>query len=253
MFIHRAEPIHEVRVQSPDPVFAEKLLEQFGGGTGELTAALTYFTQSFHTENPGIRDMMLDIATEEFSHLEMVGMLIEQHTQRASQATQDRAYRSTLFALRGPGPHVLDSKGTFWDGRYVNEGADVVRDLRADIAAEAGALATYEALLREAPDDGTRNALRHLATREVSHARMFITALQSLNKLSDPLFGDLQPDDTVNVYFNLSSGPGADQRGPWNAEPAFRYVANPLQEAERHGANTGQDAAPQPAPSGQRR
>jgi hypothetical protein len=50
MFIHRPEPLHEVRVQTPDPVFAEKLLEQFGGATGELTASLTYFTQSFHTE-----------------------------------------------------------------------------------------------------------------------------------------------------------------------------------------------------------
>jgi len=239
MFIHRSEPIHEVRIQSPDPVFAEKLLEQFGGGTGELTAALTYFTQSFHTENPGIRDMLMDIATEEFSHLEMVALLIEQHTKNASQGQQDRAYRSTLFSLRGPGPHLLDSKGAYWDGRYVNEGADTVRDLRADIAAEAGALATYEALLREAPDDGTKAALVHLATREVAHAQMFMKALESMNKLSDPLFGDLKPDDTVNVYYNLSSGPGADQRGPWNSEPTFRYVADPLQQGGQSSSQPG--------------
>lgn len=227
MFLHRSEPLHEVRVQTPDPAFAEKLLEQYGGGTGELTAALTYFTQSFHTDDRAIRDLLQDIATEEFGHLEMVAMLIEQHTKRASQEMQQRAYDSTLFALRGPGPHVLDSKGSFWDGRYVNEGGSTVRDLRANIAAEAGALATYEELIRQAPDEGSKAALVHLATREVAHTHMFIMTLQSLNKLSDPLFGSLQPDDTVNVYYNLSTGPGNPVRAPWNSEPAFHFVANP--------------------------
>ncbi len=43
--------------------------------------------------------------------------------------------------------------------------AAFIRDLRADIAAEAGALNTYEQLIAMATDDGTREALRHLATR----------------------------------------------------------------------------------------
>lgn len=91
-------------------------------------------------------------------------MLIEQHTQRASVKVQEAAYSSALFAVRGAGPHLVDAKGSFWDGRYVNEGGHLVRDLRANVAAEAGALAAYEALLRYAPDDGTRDALNHLAT-----------------------------------------------------------------------------------------
>ncbi len=89
MFVHIKQPLHEVKVGEPDPLFAEKLLEQFGGATGELTAALTYFTQSFHQDDAGIRDMLLDIATEELGHLEMVGMLIEQHTKKASKDLQD--------------------------------------------------------------------------------------------------------------------------------------------------------------------
>jgi Mn-containing catalase len=70
-----------------------------------------------------------------------------------------------------------------WDGRYVNEGGHVIRDLRANIAAEAGALNTYEQLIAITTDDGTRDALRHLATREVSHTHMFMEALRSLNAL----------------------------------------------------------------------
>ena len=240
MFLHRPILQTEVNVRNPDPTFAEKLLEQYGGGTGELTAALTYWTQSFHTEDAGIRDMLQDIGTEEFTHLEVIALLIEQHTRKANQEAQDRAFRSTLFALRGPGPHLVNSKGTFWDARYVNEGGHVVRDLRANVAAEAGALATYEALLALTDDEGSQKALRFLATREVAHTKMFMEALNSVNKLSDPLFGDLQPDNSVNVYFNLSSGPGADLRGPWNSEPAFQYVADPLQhEQQEHAGRPG--------------
>jgi Mn-containing catalase len=240
MFLHRPVLQTEVTVQNPDPAFAEKLLEQFGGATGELSAALTYWTQSFHTENAGIRDMLQDIGTEEFTHLEIIAMLIEQHTRRGAQDLQDKAYRSTLFAVRGPGPHLVDSKGAFWDARYVNEGGSVVRDLRADVAAEAGALATYEALLKLSDDEGTRKALNFLATREVAHTHMFMEALKSLDKLTDPLFGDLKPDDSVNVYFNMSSGPGADLRGPWNNEPTFQYVSDPLaHEKTRHSNQQG--------------
>jgi Mn-containing catalase len=233
MFIHKAEPLHKVEVKSPDPVFAQHLLEQFGGGTGELTACLQYFVQSFHTEDAALRDMLLDIATEEMGHLEMVGMLIEQHTKGAKQEQQDAAYKSTLFALRGKGPHFLDSRGVSWDARYINEGGNPVRDLRANIAAEGGALQTYENLLKLSTDDGTTAALRHLATREVAHTHMFMTALESMKKLSDPIFGDLKPDDTVNVYYNLSSNmDGSDERGPWNSEPTFKYIADPLKEGK---------------------
>ena len=66
---------------------APYLLEQFGGATGELTAALQYWVQSFHVENAGIRDMLQDIAIEEFSHLEMVGKLIAQHTSELDQTS----------------------------------------------------------------------------------------------------------------------------------------------------------------------
>ncbi|WP_414528970.1 manganese catalase family protein [Nodularia chucula] len=227
MFYHKKEPIHSVNISESDPRFAQLLLEQFGGATGELSAALQYWVQSFHVEDPGIRDMLQDIALEEFSHLEMVGRLIEGHTKNMDQT---EAYKSTLFAVRGMGPHFLDSQGSAWTANYLNEGGDVVRDLRANIAAEAGARQTYEALIKLATDQGTKNTLVHLLSREVSHTRMFMKALDSLGKLTEPFFGNIQPDETVDIYYNLSTnGDGKDSRGPWNSEPEFKYVANPLE------------------------
>ncbi len=37
--------------------------------------------------------------------------------------------------------------------------------------------------------------------------------------------GNIPPDETVKLVFNLSQG--EDARGPWNEEPAFEYIANP--------------------------
>jgi Mn-containing catalase len=222
MFLHRKELIQPVNVGEPDARFGTYLLEQFGGATGELTAALQYWVQSFHVENAGIRDMLQDIAIEEFSHLEMVGQLIAQHTSRIDQTA---VHDAPLFKLKGGGPHFLDSQGTCWTAAYINEGGNVVRDLRANIASEAGARQTYEALINASTDDGTRKTLTHLLTREITHANMFMKALDSIGKLTDPMFGGVTPDDTVKLVFNLSQG--AAPRGPWNEPPAFDYVADP--------------------------
>ena len=228
MFFHKKELINKtVKVDEPNPVFAQLLLEQFGGATGELSAALQYWVQSFHTEDPGIKDMLQDIAIEEFSHLEMIGKLIEIHTKNSKQ---DDAFKSTLFAVRGVGPHFLDSQGSAWNANYINEGGHVVRDLRANIAAEAGARQTYESLIKIAPDQGTKDTLVHLLTREISHTKMFMKALDSLGKLTDPFFGDVQPDETVDIYYNLSSNGAKDERGPWNSDENFRYIADPMKE-----------------------
>ena len=222
MFYHRKETIVPVDVKEPDARFGVFLLEQFGGATGELTAALQYWVQSFHITDASIRDMLQDIAIEEFSHLEVVGKLIEQHT---SKLDQTEVYASPLFRVRGVGPHFVDSQGSAWTAAYINEGGNVVRDLRADIAAEAGARQTYEALIHASTDEGTSKVLTHLLTREITHAQMFMAALERMGKLDDPFFGTIKPDETVDLVFNLSKG--EDFRGPWNQEPLFRYENDP--------------------------
>ena len=225
MFFHKKELIHNVEIKEANPRYAQLLLEQFGGATGELSAALQYWVQSFHVENAGMRDMLQDIAIEEFGHLEMVGKLIEGHTKNVDQT---EAFKSTLFAVRGVGPHFLDSQGSAWTANYLNEGGDIVRDLRANIAAEAGARQTYEELIKLATDEGTKQTLVHLLTREISHTKMFMKALESLGKLDEPFFGNIQPDETVNLYFNLSSGEEKDERGAWNSDENFEYIADPI-------------------------
>lgn len=187
--------------------------------------------------------MLQNIATEEFGHLEMVALIIEQHIKRSKQ----EGFRQDAIRDAAVMDHIWwASRGTTWDACYVNKGGNLVRDLRADIAAEAGALAAHESLIRQAPDEGSREALRRLATREVARACMFMKALESMNKLDDPMFGDLKPDDTVDVYFNLTTGPEAERRRLWNSKPEF-HIGDVAAQAQRRGrAGVGQQVRHSP-------
>ena len=64
MFRHVKQLQYTVRVAEPNPGLANLLLEQFGGPQGELAAACRYFTQGLSDDDPGRKDMLMDIATE---------------------------------------------------------------------------------------------------------------------------------------------------------------------------------------------
>jgi Mn-containing catalase len=73
MYHHVKKLMYTVRVDEPDPAFGNMLLEQFGGANGELAAAMQYSIQGLNCEDPSRKDLLMDIGTEELSHLEIVG------------------------------------------------------------------------------------------------------------------------------------------------------------------------------------
>ena len=76
MFVHNKRLMYTVRVSEPNPRLASLMLEQFGGPDGELAAAMRYFTQAIGEDDSNRKDMLLDIATEELSHLEVIGSIV---------------------------------------------------------------------------------------------------------------------------------------------------------------------------------
>lgn len=237
MFIHSKELQFNARVTAPDPTFARLLLEQFGGGNGELKAAMQYFVQAFPVRktHPEKYDMLMDIATEEFSHLEIVGATITMLLDGINGELKDAAERETVtnldskerkesfihqalmnpqfLVLSGGGPTVTDSNGHPWSGAFVNANGDLTVDLRSNIAAESRAKIVYEYLLQFTDDPYVKETLRFLMTREVSHFQMFSAALETIQPNFPP--GVLQGDPRfTHLYFNMSNG--ASARGPWN-------------------------------------
>src|SRR6056297_1483246 len=101
MFYHVKDLQYNARVSKPDPAFASLLLEQFGGANGELAAALQYFTQAFAAKkvHPDKYDLLMDIATEEFSHLEIVGATIQMLLKDVHGDLKNAAEQSEIMEL----------------------------------------------------------------------------------------------------------------------------------------------------------
>lgn len=236
MFAHNKRLQYTVRVSETNPGLANLMLEQFGGPQGELAAACRYFTQYLGEEDAGRKDMLIDIATEELSHLEVIGTIVAMLNKGAkgqlaeAAGTEAELYRTISGAgndshvtqvLYGGGPPLVNSAGVPWTAAYVDTIGDPTADLRSNVAAEARAKIVYERLINLTDDPGVKEALGFLMTREIAHQQQFEKALYSMSQSFPP--GKLAGRaEFANVYFNMSPGEG-DVRGPWNAEPQFEY------------------------------
>jgi Mn-containing catalase len=238
MFQHIKDLQFDAKVAKPDPRFARMLLDQFGGGNGELKAAMQYFVQAFGCRRayPDKYDLLMDIATEEFSHLEIVGatitMLLEGVNGELKDAAEGNlvaqigngsAKKNDVIAMAmdnprfliesGGGPMATDSLGVPWTGAFVNANGDLTVDLRSNIGAESRAKIVYERLLQFTDDPYVHDSLRFLMTREIAHFQQFSAALETIEPNFPPgiLQGDLR---FTHTYYNMS--PSEDARGPWN-------------------------------------
>jgi Mn-containing catalase len=240
MFVHNKRLQYTVRVSEPNPGLANLMLEQFGGPQGELAAAMRYFTQAIAELDPGRKDMLFDIATEELSHLEIIGSMIAMLNKGAkgdlAEKTQEEAdmYRSLTGAgndshltqiLYGGGPALTNSAGVPWTAAYIDTIGEPTIDLRSNIAAEARAKIVYERLINVTDDAGIKDTLSFLMTREIAHQKSFENALHSIQ----PNFpqGKMPPrPEFASVYYNMSQGEG-DMRGPWNQGQDWEFVEQP--------------------------
>lgn len=265
MFQHIKDLQFDARVSGPDPRFANLLLQQFGGGNGELKAAMQYFVQAFpcRKAHPDKYDLLMDIATEEFSHLEIVGATITMLLEGVSGEIKEAAEGNLVaqmgarsvkkndvitMAMDNPhflvesngGPMLTDSRGNPWSGSFVNANGDLTVDLRSNIAAESRAKIVYESLLKYTDDPHVQDTLRFLMTREIAHFQQFAAALGTIEPNFPPgvFQGDLR---FTHAYYNMSNGedvrgPWNKGKGPWQKGEEWEYIEDPVEQvAATHG------------------
>lgn len=260
MFYHVKELQFNARVSKPDPRFARLLLEQFGGGNGELKASMQYFVQAFCCRDPypDKYDLLMDIASEELGHLEIVGATLQMLLAGINGELKDAADNAEIMkmlggkpskenfiqqalmnphflVLSGGSPMLTDSNGNPWTAAYVNADGDLTVDLRSNIAAESRAKIVYEYLLKFTDDPYVRETLIFLMTREVAHFQQFEAALATIQPNFPP--GVLQSDPRYsNLYYDTSKKEEA--RGPWNEgrstqlQEEWQYIQKPLEHVE---------------------
>jgi Mn-containing catalase len=248
MYHHVKKLMYTVRVDTPDPKFGNMLLEQFGGANGELAAAMQYSIQGLNCEDPERKDLLMDIGTEELSHLEIVGALARLHL-KPLKFDREYAEADPLIAIAGGGGvNLFNSQGNPWTADYLKITGELDVDLRSNIAAEARAKIVYERLINFTTDAGTKDALQFLMTREITHMKAFAAALESLNK-PHFMIGKIPPTaGLVDQFFNTSTGQGEDgeidARGPWNESPDLQFVEAPAFQALAETAQQANAAGP---------
>jgi manganese catalase len=233
MYHHVKKLMYTVNIGEPDVRFGNMLLEQFGGANGELAAAMQYTIQGWNCiDDLGRRDLLLDIGTEELSHLEVVGALIRMHL-KPLKTNREAAEADPLVTIAGGGGlNLFDSMGNAWTATYLKITGELDVDLRSNIAAEARAKIVYERLIDHTDDPGSIDTLQFLMTREITHMKAFQAALDSMEKQPFSV-GMLKPTaGIVDEYFSGSTGDGnegdTDMRGPWTSSFGLHPVESQI-------------------------
>lgn len=206
MFKYDKNLLQMVNIERPNPTYAAMLVEQLGGPQGELKAAMQYLSQSFRIKDPEIRDLFLDIAAEELSHMEMVATAVNMLNGHEVKAQEVQGGTIEHHVLTGLAPHLTNGSGFPWTGAYVNVTGDLPADLLSNIAAEQRAKVVYEYLYRQIEDKHVREMIDFLLNREEAHNTLF---RQALNKVQGTGSNqDWGVDEDARLYFDLSNAGG---------------------------------------------
>ena len=203
MFKHEKQLLNPVAVEKPNPQYAALLQEQLGGANGELKAALQYLSQSFRIKDKEIKDLFMDIAAEELSHMEMVATTINLLNGHDVDYKETNAGEIETHVLLGLNPGLINASGYSWTRDYVSVTGDLCADLLSNIASEQRAKVVYEYLYRQIDDKKVRETIDFLLNREEAHNALF---REAFNKVQDTGSNrDFGVTKDSRIYFDLST------------------------------------------------
>ncbi len=203
MFRHEKKLFHPVEVERPNTHYAALMQEQLGGGNGELKAAMQYMAQSFRIKDPEIKDLFMDIAAEELSHMEMVAQTITLLNGHDVDALSVGTGQIQAHVQIGLSPGLINASGYSWTADYVTVTGDLCADLLSNIASEQRAKVVYEYLYRQIEDKKVRETIDFLLNREEAHNALFREAFNKVqNTGSNQDFGTTK---AARMYFDMSS------------------------------------------------
>ena len=209
MFKHEKQLFRPVEIERANPQYAALLHEQLGGGNGELKAAIQYMSQSFRIKDPEIKDLFMDIAAEELSHMEMIAQTINLLNGHDIGASKVPAGEIQTHVILGLNPGLINASGYSWTSDYVTVTGDLCADLLSNIASEQRAKVVYDYLYRQIEDKKVRETIDFLLNREEAHNAMFREAFNKVqNSGSNRDFGTTK---AAKMYFSLSE-PSPDHR-----------------------------------------
>lgn len=164
---------YPVNIKNKDLKMAKYLLAQYGGPTGELSAALQYLNQRFTMPDDKGKSLLSIIGTEELAHIEIIASMIYQLMKGASVEEMKNAGLGGKFAQLDSALFPSDVFGNPFSAAYINTTGDFIADIESDMASEQRARATYEHLMDLTNDPDVLGPLSFLRQREIIHYQRF--------------------------------------------------------------------------------
>jgi Mn-containing catalase len=194
-----------VKPEKPDPFFARQLQQAIGGIEGEIRVCMQYFFQAWGARGPSTkyRDMLLNTATEELGHIEMLATAVALNLETAPASVQDAAAASNglVGSIMGGGErprhmlegmlqrHILSTgmaaypancDGVPFDMSHIYASGNLAADMYANTAAEATGRVLATRLFNATTDAGMQRMLSFLIARDTMHQQQWLAVIEEL-------------------------------------------------------------------------
>src|SRR3954471_9874532 len=225
------------------------LQEPLGGQWGEISVMMTYLFQGWWGRGPQKdKDMIMDIATEEIGHVEMLAPMTARLLETSPvEAQEDMAKNSLVGAMMGgariedalvagmnpqhlivagSGPRPSDSVGNPWTSAYTIASGNLLADFRFNVTAESQGRLQVCRLYNMTQDAGVRDMLSFLIARDTMHQNQWLAAIAELEEEGldeTPVPANfpqsLEKGEVAYQFIDASEG-SESQHGRWARGPS---------------------------------
>ncbi|MFK3881701.1 manganese catalase family protein [Pantoea agglomerans] len=239
MFHHSSKLQFPVRVEKPDPEFAMLLQQAIGGVEGEIRVAMQYFFQAMGARGDvRIRDLLISTATEELSHIEMLGYAVALNLEGAPLSYQEASAKDPVVnaILGGMNPrHILSSglaampvnaNGMPFDMSHIYASGNVAADMLANVTAEATGRVLATRLYNMTEDKGMKDFLSFLIARDTMHQQQWLAVIEEMGGLnaSLPIPNSFPQEHEAQEHSYYCLNTSLDKplpEGRWSSGPAY--------------------------------
>jgi Mn-containing catalase len=229
---------YPVRVEKPNPLFAKYLQQALGGIEGEIRVAMQYFFQAWGARGPvKYRDMLMNTATEELGHIEMLATAIALNLEKAPVSLQEELAQDSVVnaVLGGMNPrHILstglaampvNSNGIPFDMSHIYASGNIAADMYCNVAAEATGRALATRLYNFTDDPGMKDMLSFMIARDTMHQQQWLAVIEELGPSHLPVPNSFpqsleNSDYAYNFFITATEGIGTQADQPWTSGPA---------------------------------
>lgn len=240
MFRHQKKLQFEAKPDRPNPLIAKYLQELIGGQYGEMSVAMQYLFQGWSCRGEEkYKDMLMDIATEEIGHVEMLATMVARLLEGAPVEDQEAAMQKdpTIGAIisgmnpqhaivAGLGPRPADSVGNPWSGAYIIASGNLLADFRANLNAESQGRLQVARIYEMIDDRGVKDMLSVLLARDSYHQNLWECAVKELEEKEGSILvpstfpRDKERKDIAYDFYNFSEGDQSSE-GSWASGKAL--------------------------------